>query len=51
MKRLLLAAALGLSLNFAAQARGVHIDSCGLDSDYEVQLSRGGRRRRARPCS
>ncbi len=42
MKRLLLAAALGLSLTFAAQARSVHIDSCGLDSDYEVQLSRGG---------
>lgn len=42
MKRLLLAAALGLSLTFAAQARSHSIDSCGLDSDYDVTIDKSG---------
>jgi len=42
MKRLLLAAALGLSLTVAAQARSASIDSCGLESDYEVSLDKSG---------
>jgi hypothetical protein len=42
MKRLLLAAALGLSFTVAAQARSVSIDSCGLESDYEVSLDKSG---------
>lgn len=42
MKRLLLAAALGLSLVFAAQARSHSIDSCGLDSDYDVTIDKSG---------
>ncbi|HSX62001.1 MAG TPA: DUF2884 family protein [Tahibacter sp.] len=42
MKRLLLAAALSLGLTFAAQARSHSIDSCGLDSDYDVTLDKSG---------
>lgn len=42
MKRLLLAAALGLSLTFAAQARSHSIDSCGLESDYDVTIDNSG---------
>jgi len=42
MKRLLFAAALGLGLTFAAQARSHSIDSCGLDSDYDVTIDKSG---------
>jgi hypothetical protein len=42
MKRLLLAAALGLSLTFAAQAKSHDIGSCGMDSDYDVTLDSSG---------
>ncbi len=42
MKRLLLAAALGLGLTFAAQAKSHDIGSCGLDSDYDVTLDTSG---------
>lgn len=42
MKRLLLTAALGLALTFAAQANSHTIDSCGLDSDYDVTLDKTG---------
>lgn len=42
MKRLLLAAALGLGLTFAAQAKSHDIGNCGLDSKYDVTLDGGG---------
>lgn len=42
MKRLLPAAALGLSLTFTAQAASPNFGSCGLDSDYDVTLDKAG---------
>ncbi|TDR38948.1 hypothetical protein DFR29_11891 [Tahibacter aquaticus] len=44
MKRLLLAAALGLSLSATAAAheRGHHFNSCGVDSNYSVSFEQGG---------
>lgn len=42
MKRLLLAAALSFGSAFAVQARSVSIESCGLESDYEVTLDKSG---------
>lgn len=44
MKRLLLAAALGLSLSVTAvaHARGHQFQSCGLDSNYSVSFDEGG---------
>lgn len=42
MKRLLLAAALGLSLVSAAQARSQSTDSCRLNSDYDVTIDKSG---------
>ncbi|MBL8300032.1 MAG: DUF2884 family protein [Rhodanobacteraceae bacterium] len=42
MKRLLLAAALGLGFAAAAQAENHSIGSCGLDSAYDVTLDQAG---------
>lgn len=42
MKRLLLAAALGLGLSFAAHAETHSIGTCGLDSIYDVTLDKSG---------